>query len=56
MAFLLTVISIPSLIFLMRNRVSLSQLMGERWVKPAGYALMAAYFLGWIYKIVVLKL
>jgi hypothetical protein len=55
-AFLLTVISIPWLIFLIRNRISLSQLMGERWVKPTGYALIAAYFLGWIYKIAVMSL
>jgi hypothetical protein len=56
MAFCLTVVSIPLVVFLFQRRITRSQIVHARGVDRLLYFLIAVYLLSWLYKIVAIKL
>lgn len=54
--FCLTVASIPVFVFLLHQRISWSEFIRAKGFDRLIYALIAIYLLGWIYKIVAIKL
>ena len=54
--FFLTVLFIPLSCYLIYRRVPAERLLYGRWSNPVLYTLVVLYSLGWIYKIIVMRL
>jgi phosphatidate phosphatase APP1 len=54
--FFLTVLFIPLSCYLIYRRVPAESLLYGRWSNPVLYTLVVLYALGWIYKIIVMRL
>jgi hypothetical protein len=54
--FFLTVLFIPLSCYLIYRRVPAERILYGRWSNPVLYTLVVLYSLGWIYKIIVMRL